>query len=378
MEKAPQFLDDSIDIDAEAQAVFAYAAEAEVESTKPAILAELQGEAKLRQTPAERRDASGQALRDAIEALRARWVQRRVAEWGVARARSKGHCDNYTFSKALAETLLVKEHRHIPVAVVRPSGISSALRDPAPGWTDAYLLTEPLIEGVGRKNITEFPGNPTCVIDTIPVDLVVNVILVAGCRLLQVESVDSSALVPFYQVASGDTNPLTLGEVEKVWRSYFEKQPFKQGQTGAPITGLKPIVYWQSVEDFAAALRRRYVGPLRFAQRILEAVPAWQYVGPLRTARGGVVRRWRTVEKVLQLANLYSNYTLNEWIFDTANTRSMMNELGAVDKAAFPYNPQEIDWQDFWAEKHIPGMRRWVLKEPGFELDTALLPRSRL
>lgn len=41
---------------------------------------------------------------------------------------------------------------------MRPSGVVSAASEPLPGWVDAYLLVEPLIEGVGRGEITQFPG----------------------------------------------------------------------------------------------------------------------------------------------------------------------------------------------------------------------------
>lgn len=34
-----------------------------------------------------------------------------------------------------------------PYSVVRPSGVVSAVAEPLPGWVDAYLLVEPLIEG---------------------------------------------------------------------------------------------------------------------------------------------------------------------------------------------------------------------------------------
>ena len=37
-----------------------------------------------------------------------------------------------------------------PYAVVRPSGVVSAVAEPLPGWVDAYLLVEPLIEGRGQ------------------------------------------------------------------------------------------------------------------------------------------------------------------------------------------------------------------------------------
>lgn len=349
-----------VSVDEEVQAALSFGVQAENESHQSEVHELLKREAQLRHVPS---DSSREALQ---EELRVRWVHKRVADWGVRRATANGWWDNYTYSKALAEALLAREHGSVPVAVVRPSGITGALKDPEPGWTDAYLLTEPLIEGVGKKTITEFPGNPSCVIDTIPVDMVANVILVAGSSLLH-NSRESSEDVLVYQVASGDTSPLTLGEIEVIWREHFAERPFLQPVSAKPITGLRPIVFWKDAATFSAALRRRYVAPLQLVQRGLEVLPGWERVGMLRQARGAVVRQWRTVEKVLQLAKLYSSYTLNEWLFETIQTRELMGALNPDDQRRFIFEPRTIHWLSFWKEVHIPGMRRHVLKEPAFQ-----------
>ena len=36
--------------------------------------------------------------------------------------------------------------KHVPFAIIRPSGVVSAASEPLPGWVDAYLLVEPLID----------------------------------------------------------------------------------------------------------------------------------------------------------------------------------------------------------------------------------------
>eukprot|EP00443_Scrippsiella_acuminata_P048565 CAMPEP_0115243292 /NCGR_PEP_ID=MMETSP0270-20121206/39397_1 /TAXON_ID=71861 /ORGANISM="Scrippsiella trochoidea, Strain CCMP3099" /LENGTH=416 /DNA_ID=CAMNT_0002658393 /DNA_START=80 /DNA_END=1327 /DNA_ORIENTATION=- len=202
----------SLDVNAEVIAALEFAEKIELESHKPKLSTYFEREARLRGATAKQ---TSMELKVEVEKLRAAWVHKRVASWGVARARSQGWWDNYTYSKALAESLLAAECGEVPVAILRPSGITGSIQDPEPGWTDAYLLTEPLIEGVGKRRITEFPGAPGCIIDTVPVDLVVSVALVVGKSLLQQHSAGKAPLV--YQVATGDTNPLTLGEIERIW-----------------------------------------------------------------------------------------------------------------------------------------------------------------
>ena len=43
------------------------------------------------------------------------------------------HPNTYTFTKALAEAMLAKSSKHLPVAIVRPSIVVAAWKDPCPG-----------------------------------------------------------------------------------------------------------------------------------------------------------------------------------------------------------------------------------------------------
>ncbi|XP_034238485.1 fatty acyl-CoA reductase 1-like, partial [Thrips palmi] len=85
--------------------------------------------------------------------------------------------NTYTFTKALAESLLVEEAADLPLAIVRPSIVGWAWRDPSPGYTDsANGMMGPLVllaQGVVRSSLI----NVNCVVDLVPVDLVVNTVL---------------------------------------------------------------------------------------------------------------------------------------------------------------------------------------------------------
>lgn len=53
------------------------------------------------------------------------------------RYRLVGKCPNtYTYTKAMAEQVLEKESGNVPLAIVRPSIVSAALKEPFPGWID--------------------------------------------------------------------------------------------------------------------------------------------------------------------------------------------------------------------------------------------------
>jgi len=342
------------------------AAKVDTESLLPALAKDFSRMARQRLGPS----AWDHALEGVVLDLRQRWRDAQMSNWGMQRAKEWGFNDCYTFSKALGEHLVAEVLEGTSFAIVRPSGIVSAVREPYPGWIDAYLLVEPLIEGVGRGQITSFPGDRGCVIDCVPVDYVCNVILASAAAL------PNSGSPRVYHCASGDIYANTLGDIEATWLDYFSQFPLLDAHGRAPR--LRPIQYHSNLDNFETGLLRRYVVPLRTLAMVVELVPFWEHAGALRNARGWLVRNKRIVEKTLDLARLYSTYTLNEWIFETTNARALMASLSTADRRSFPYFPEPCahgdapgdavqetwNWRKFWTELHIPGMRHWVLKEP--------------
>ena len=100
----------------------------------------------------------------------------RLVEAGRARAASLGWPDAYAYTKALGERALVETHGDVPVSIVRPSIIESALAEPRPGWIRGFRMAEPVIISYARGLLKEFPGVPEGIVDVIPVDLVVGAI----------------------------------------------------------------------------------------------------------------------------------------------------------------------------------------------------------
>ena len=99
---------------------------------------------------------------------------------GRQRAKALGWPDAYAYTKALAERAVHETKGDVPVSVVRPSIIESALAEPSPGWIRGFRMAEPVIISYGRGLLKEFPGIPEGIIDVIPVDLVVAAIIAAA------------------------------------------------------------------------------------------------------------------------------------------------------------------------------------------------------
>jgi fatty acyl-CoA reductase len=47
------------------------------------------------------------------------------------------HPNTYMFTKNIAEQLMKKNRRNIPMTIVRPSIVGAAIKEPFPGWVDS-------------------------------------------------------------------------------------------------------------------------------------------------------------------------------------------------------------------------------------------------
>jgi fatty acyl-CoA reductase len=89
-----------------------------------------------------------------------------------------GHPENiYVYTKRLAEILVRDEFQNLPVCIARPSIVTSAFKEPLPGWVDSLNGPTGLMIG-GLKGVVRIVFfNPESNAEFIPVDLAVNAII---------------------------------------------------------------------------------------------------------------------------------------------------------------------------------------------------------
>ena len=141
---------------------------------------------------------------------------------GSVRAASLGFPDAYAFTKALGERSLVETRDGVPVAIVRPSIIESALAEPVPGWIRLPYGR------AGHRRLRprpsqRVPGVPEGVIDVIPVDLVVASILATAARGPHISEQSGEHEPDIIQIASGSANPFKYGQMVDLVQAYFTK-----------------------------------------------------------------------------------------------------------------------------------------------------------
>ncbi|XP_077560488.1 putative fatty acyl-CoA reductase CG5065 [Haemaphysalis longicornis] len=85
--------------------------------------------------------------------------------------------NTYTFSKVLAESLLLEAQGTLPVAIVRPSIVTGSWKEPFPGWVDNYNGITGTIVSCGLGLLKSFITEKDGIADIIPVDIVANTLI---------------------------------------------------------------------------------------------------------------------------------------------------------------------------------------------------------
>jgi alcohol-forming fatty acyl-CoA reductase len=293
---------------------------------------------------AEHRRAGPMAVSSDAEERRKSWVNRRLTEYGRARAQTLGWPDVYTFTKALGERVAedLAVEFGLPLSIVRPSIVESALEKPYPGWIEGFKMAEPIILAYGRGSIPEFPGLPEGVIDIIPVDLVVGAMLAIA------------ATVPgggphYYHVSSGARNPLSyLGLYDNV-KEYFERHPLPErgrGEVRVPewrFPGRRQVMKKLEAGEKLLARADRIVSHLPRSNRVRDLVRR-------------VDREKRRLEFVRRYADLYGAYTESEVLYTDDRTLELYRSLAEDDRRTFTFDAAAIDWRVYLQEIHCPSI----------------------
>ncbi|MDG1266160.1 MAG: HAD-IB family phosphatase [Ilumatobacter sp.] len=309
--------------------------------------------------------AGAPALAAKTEDLRQKWVKSELIKAGRARAASVGWPDAYAFTKALGEQALTDVKGDVPVSIVRPSIIESALAEPKPGWIRGFRMAEPVIISFAKGLLKEFPGVPEGTVDVIPVDIVVAAIIAVAAAGPD----DAPAIT---QVASGSVNPLKYRQMVDNVTGWFTRNPLYD-QKGQPIV----------VPEWRFPGRGRVQKQLMQARTALGAADRVLQALPLRGKQAELSAQLEEkrieVETALEYVELYGLYTECEAIYQVDNLMAIWDGLDEQDRAGFNIDPRSVDWDHYVNNIHLPSIIKHarVKTTPGPSRSTDRMGRMR-
>lgn len=88
--------------------------------------------------------------------------------------------NTYTYTKALAEALLVEQASDLPVVICRPSIVVASWREPFRGWIDNINGPTGILLASGKGLVRSMIADKSLKSDIIPVDTVINLMITLG------------------------------------------------------------------------------------------------------------------------------------------------------------------------------------------------------
>ncbi len=299
--------------------------------------------------------------------------------------------NTYTFTKAMAEQLLQEYSKQLPLAVVRPSIVVAADKEPMPGWVDNlngptgehFIETKGSIRneflfrsdheqcrvfthaphwndrfcvfctgmiagaGVGLLRTLHVLGDK--VADLVPVDCVIDVMVTAAAAVATPKESNERPLI--VNCTSGQTNPMTWGDLERLGLLHILRNPFEN-------------VVWYPGGHFRRCRRAH-----KIAQVLFHHAPAF-VADALLFVAGRPRFVSRVVAKMERAAALLEYFTTRDWKWDCHNMCQLMQRASPD----FAFDLQGLDWNEFMGD-YVRGVRRFVLKQEPSTLDRS---RTRL
>ncbi|XP_055341578.1 fatty acyl-CoA reductase 1-like [Paramacrobiotus metropolitanus] len=248
--------------------------------------------------------------------------------------------NTYTYTKALAEAVIVRANASFPVGIVRPSIIGSALNHPCAGYIDNFNGPSGLLAAIGKGALRTMLGDIYAVADIVPVDLVADLLITAAWHLACSQN---SEVVPVFNFVSGPVNPMTWGFVQTSTLSYYLKNPVEKlyRVPSAQFTQSRLIhEFWRWTDHLIPAY-------------IIDGISKMQ------SKNSSVVKSY---EKLHRATACLDFFTQQSWEFESKNVIALWKSLDQRDRQIVNFDVSAINWK-LYMEKFCMGVKVFLLHE---------------
>ncbi|CAK8576344.1 unnamed protein product [Lathyrus sativus] len=273
-----------------------------------------------------------------------------LKDYGMERANLHGWPNTYVFTKAMGEMLLMHHKDNVPLIIIRPTMVTSTIKDPFPGWIEGLRTIDSVIYSYGQGKLKAFAGNPKTIIDAIPADMVIN------CAITTILTHSNQSPKNFiYHVSSSLRNPLKYCDIRNICYHYFMKSPCIN-QNGKPIV----ISNGTLVNSFAAFniyIKFTHVLPLKVLSLVNKICH--------NRFQDVYNKKSRKIRMMHRLAILYKPYVYFKYVFDDTNTeilRTVPKDDPKMNNVELNFDPTSFDWIEYMMNAHIPGLVKYQMK----------------
>lgn len=314
-------------------------------------------------------DSSGPNGSDGENAgAQSRDLVQRLVGLGKQRAEKWGWVNTYTYAKSLGEQIIASEPG-LKYSIVRPAIVESALRFPFPGWIEGGRTAAPLVL-MAMGGLKDWPVRKEIPLEVVPVDMVAAAILMVTALLLEGRSEH------VYQLGSADVNPSMLGWIVKLLGRESRKPEHRRNSNHGPafvhrLAGVRTRrgVRFLTVEE-ARARRAHLQERIARTQSFIAAFST--ALEKARLPGRQTMSQWSTALRTLSLQASFREQTLDQYlpfvqdhsyIFESENIRTARSLVSDRDRELLPWDPEQIDWEDYWVNHQVKGTEKWIQPE---------------
>lgn len=247
--------------------------------------------------------------------------------------------NTYTYTKQIAESMVLQECMDLPVSIIRPSIIGATWREPFPGWVESFNGPTAIFPAGGTGVLRTMLGNREAVADIIPVDVSVNLMVAVAWYTAK----KKNKKITVFNNTSGQINRFTWGMMQEYIHGSFEKYPFEK-------------IFFIPGGRFT---KNKY---LKFVRCLIEQlIPAYTIDFFLAVFKQKTL--FVKIQKKIQKAvKILEYFTTKQWEFTNDNIFMLMNELNETDIQMFNFDVTDLNWKDY-IEQYSLGTKIHLMKD---------------
>jgi len=269
------------------------------------------------------------------------WMEARLLDHPDITKKMIGNRPNtYTFTKALAESLLATEASGLPVSIMRPSIVSASLKEPYPGWVDNFNGPSGIIAAAGKGIMRTLHCRREAIADMVPVDICINLLV---CVAWQTARQPKGAPIKVYNCTSGGINPITWGQVE-IWGMDAILDAAYEGALWYPGGAYQEN--WHMNRLFQLAF---HYGPAQIVDLGCRLVGQKPFLV-------------KVSEMMQKSTKALEPFTTGSWTWTSTNTKALEESLSDEDRQKFGFDIRGLHWPSY-IKVYAQGIRDFLFKE---------------
>ncbi|XP_017076433.2 fatty acyl-CoA reductase wat-like [Drosophila eugracilis] len=271
--------------------------------------------------------------------------------------------NTYTYTKALAEDVILRESGDLPLSIFRPAIIIATHKEPVSGWIDNLYGPIALLYGAGHGVLRVSTCNKNGDASLVPVDYCANMALASIWQTsMEKTQRDLKSQPAIYTLAPSKGNLLNNMDFVKHSLSCREDLP------------LTKMIWY----PFVHCISTPWLFPL--AAFFYHTLPGYFFDLALILSgrKPRLVKLYRNIHANIAILQHFMH---NSWSFETKSTDRLRAVMSLEDRRLYSFDMEALDWKKYF-ETALLGMRLFLGKEPptkeSFDQGRRLLRRLKI